>query len=655
MHHISSSCSQHSSTHNTLSDTLSTNINPITDIVPPESHSPIAKMFNPIRKLLSFLSAADASVTTSSNDVSTKDVATESTAYRAACNHAAPPTRYASGEFNTTPSPPPNAALSGYLFSQVKNTNTSTSRMRNIPPPPFPMFSAPTGNATDDASTTSDDIDMPDATPMSPLTPSTTPSRDGDDIRRSVETPAQEDVQDATAEDEDTSEPRNDTTPPTSPERDRRAHSQPPGQQDRQRTTTTSDPAPNWLDEIVIEEDIPENNLPVGYMGTFRGSRHFIPEYPGMKRCSNQVMHLLLCGHWIDSTEPCGGNCKKQDHNHKQFKCPTCNDIVRKILTGSFQLADSLRLREFRKQKDVKFLACCVEQVVRAAPELKTGVTEAVAGFLYPDFGRACEAAENPDPVGHDTIEYIVRDMQERHERRQRERMAREEELNTHEKRAREEDATDENTDAETSTNGDTPGDHKHGRNDASAGDDETNDSSPPTNKKQKTSLETHREPITPATRGLKRRSPFSPSPSPSSSPSPPPSSSSDPNASPFAYLPTPRSPSSSSPSPSLPSPPPHKRVFTKPDPAFGEASFAIAPAHVVGPLMRKRHADIYVEGAIERESKRRRSQENGAEGERGREGMRGNGRGSGSGKGFEAFRRAWDDRGDDEEGECEL
>jgi len=70
---------------------------------------------------------------------------------------------------------------------------------------------------------------------------------------------------------------------------------------------------------------------------------------------------------------------------------------------------------------------------------------------------------------------------------------------------------------------------------------------------------------------------------------------------------------------------------------------------------MRKRHADIYVEGAIERESKRRRSQENGAEGERGREGMRGNGRGSGSGKGFEAFRRAWDDRGDDEEGECEL
>ncbi|KAI4636843.1 hypothetical protein J4E93_010859 [Alternaria ventricosa] len=592
-------------------------------------------MINSIRKFLSFWSAADASVTTSSNDASTKDIATESTAYRAACNHATPPTRYASGEFNTTPSPPPNAALSGYLFSQVKNTNTSTSRISNIPPPPFPMFSAPTDNATDDASTTSDDIDMPDATPMSPLTPPTTPSRDGDDIRRSVETPVQENVYGATAEVDDTSEPRNDTTPPPSPERDS-ARSQPP----RQRTTTTSAPAPNWLDEIVIEEDIPENNLPVGYLGTLRGSRHFIPEYPGMKRCSNQVAHLLLCGHWIDSAEPCGGNCKKQDHSHKQFKCPTCNDIVRNILTGSFRLADSLRLREFRKQKDVKFLACCVEQVVRAAPELKTGVTEAVASFAYPDSGRACEAAENPDPRGHDTIEEIVRDMQERHERKQRERRAREEELNTHEKRGRDEDATNEPTDAKTHTDRDTAADHKHSRNGSSADDDETQNTPPPTNKKRKTSLETHREPITPSTRGTKRRSPFSPSP-----PSP---SSSDPNASPFAYLPTP-----SSPSPSMPSPPPHKRVFTKPDPAFGEASFVIAPTHVVGPLMRKRHADVYVEGAIERESKRRRSRAPNTEKESGVE----NGMGSERtrAKSFESFRRAWDDRDEEEEGDCEL
>ncbi|KAI4604900.1 hypothetical protein J4E80_010828 [Alternaria sp. BMP 0032] len=615
-------------------------------------------MFNPIRKLLSFWSAADASVTTSSNNASTKDAATESTAYRAACNHAAPPTRYASGEFNTTPSPPPNAALSGYLFSQVKNTSTSTPRMRNIPPPPFPMFSAPTGNATDGAFTTSDDIDMPDATPMSPLTPPTTPSRDCDDIRPSVETPAQEDVQDATAEDDDTSEPRKDTTPLPSPEHDSRAPSQPPRQQNHQPTTPPSEPTPNWLDEIIIEEDIPENALPVGYMGTFRGSRHFIPEYPGMKRCSNQVTHLLLCGHWISSTEPCGANCKKQDHTHKQFKCPTCNHIVRNILTGSFQPADSMRLREFRKQKDIKFLACCVEAVVRAAPEIKNGVTEAVAGFLCTDSGRECEKAENPDPGVHDSIEEIVRDMQERHGRKQRERRRREreEEGNTREKRGRDEDARDVNIDAETQLNRDTPGERKHERNDVSAGNDETSDTSPPTNpnKKRKTSLETHREPITPSTRGTKRRSPFSPSPSPSPSSS----SSSSPTASPFAYL-----PNSKNPSPPYPSPPPKKRVFEKPDPTFGEASFVIAPPNVVGPLMRKRHADVYVEGDIERESKRRRSVENGVnevEGKRGREGERKRkGTRSGSGgitwKEFEAFKRAWDGREEEGEGECEL
>ncbi|KAI4619095.1 uncharacterized protein J4E87_007682 [Alternaria ethzedia] len=605
-------------------------------------------MFNPIRKLLSFWSAADASVTTSSNNASTKDAATESTAYRAACNHAAPPTRYASGEFNTTPSPPPNAALSGYLFSQVKNTNTSTARMSNIPPPPFPMFSAPTGNATDDASTTSDDIDMPDATPMSPLTPPITPARDGDDIRPSVETPAQEDVHGASAEDDDTREPRNDTTPPPSPERDDSPHSQPPRQQDTQPTTTTSEPAPNWLDEIVIEEDTPENALPVGYLGTFRGSRHFIPEYPGMKRCSNQVTHLLLCGHWIASTEPCGANCKKQDHSHKQFKCPTCTDIVRNILTGSFQPADSMRLREFRKQKDIKFLACCVEAVVRAAPEIKNGVTEAVAGFLCKDSGRECEVAENPDPSGSDSIEEIVRDMQERYERKQRERRAREEEeVNTREKRAREEDARDENGDAGTSANGDGVEDRKRERNDSSAGDDENHDTAPPTNpnKKRKTSLETHREPITPSTRGTKRRSPFSPSPSPSTPTSSSTSSSSSPTASPFAYL-----PNSKPPSPPYPSPPPKKRVFEKPDPAFGEASFVIAPPHVVGPLMRKRHADVYVEGAIERESKRRREAR-----EAEKEGSVENGMGSERtrARSFEAFRRAWDDR--DEEEDCEL
>ena len=69
---------------------------------------------------------------------------------------------------------------------------------------------------------------------------------------------------------------------------------------------------------------------------------------------------------------------------------------------------------------------------------------------------------------------------------------------------------------------------------------------------------------------------------------------------------------------------------------------------------MRKRHADVYVEGANERESKRRRSSTRGQENECEAESKSGRARMSPnvSGTGFEAFRKAWDDR---EEEECEL
>lgn len=574
-------------------------------------------MFNPLRNLLSFWGAADTSVTESSSNTRDKDVTSESNgstsnalgrelqsgpAYRAACNHAALPTRYVSGVFKTSPSPTSNAALSGHFFSQMKTSEPSGSQINNIPPPPFPMFGPPVGNMTNpgDSATTPGDIDMPDAIPLTPLTPQMTPPRNHDDTQRSAEETSQGDIHNATVEDDDeTTQSRNNATP-TPPECDDRPRSQPTQQQNHQHNTTTSPSASNWADEIVIEEDTLENNLPVGYMGTFHGSRHFIQDYPGMKPCSNQLKHLLLCGHWIDSTNPCGANCKKQDHSHKQLNCPACHEIVRSILTGAFQPADSMRLREFRNKKDGAFLACCVEQVIRAAPQLKTGVTEAEAGFLYPGYGRACERAENPDPEGRDTIEYLVRDLQKRHERKQRERSFPDDLLHTQEKRARDEDATGWPTDANTPTNDDTATNHTHSRVDGPTSDDKTYDIPPHTNKKRKTSLETHREPIAPSTRGLKRRSSFPPSPSSSPSPSPPFTS---PTASPFAYPPNSKFSSSS-----IPSPPPKKKLFTKPDPAFGEASFVVTPPHVVDPLMRKRHSEVYVEEEIERESKRRRS-----------------------------------------------
>ena len=153
----------------------------------------------------------------------------------------------------------------------------------------------------------------------------------------------------------------------------------------------------SWVDDIVIEEDTPGNNLPVGYLGTFRGSRHFIPEYPGMLPCSHNTKHLLLCGHWVSSSEPCGSNCKKQNHAEKPFNCPTCQEIVREVLTGSILSAvESIRLRKLEeKGNSIVYVSCCVEQVVRAAPQIKTGITEAVAGLLLENYGRKCEQGDN--------------------------------------------------------------------------------------------------------------------------------------------------------------------------------------------------------------------------------------------------------------------
>ena len=225
----------------------------------------------------------------------------------------------------------------------------------------------------------------------------------------------------------------------TSVHRSSRPQSIPVRQQDRQQTPITPQTKKSWVDDIVIEEDTPGNNLPVGYLGTFRGSRHFIPEYPGMLPCSHNTKHLLLCGHWVSSSEPCGSNCKKQNHAEKPFNCPTCQEIVREVLTGSILSAvESIRLRKLEeKGNSIVYVSCCVEQVVRAAPQIKTGITEAVAGLLLENYGRKCEQADKPDPEGLETIEWIVRDMQERTERKQRERFAQENPLNTHDKRKR--------------------------------------------------------------------------------------------------------------------------------------------------------------------------------------------------------------------------
>jgi hypothetical protein len=479
-----------------------------------------------------------------------------------------------------TPSPTitPHSALSGYFFSRVQ-AGASGSHINNIPPPQVHLFGIPnvSNNRPSSGNTfvKSGDIDMSEAS-NTPVTPPTTPLGENDNQRASNKS-AQHDEQGAPAEDSTIEVTPKDAVRSAFLDRDDRSQLQPRRQRDRQQKSATPQPKANWVDEIVIEEDTPENHLPVGYLGTFRGSRHFVPEYPDMLPCSYRYdyKHRLLCGHWVDSSEPCGSNCRKQNHSQKPFTCPTCRDIVHGILTGSFSVVEATRLKKLREKKnDIAFVACCVEQVTRAAPQLQTGVTEAVVSFFLTNYGHTCERTDNPDPEGSDSIEGIVRDMQERYERKQHERLARENTLNTHEKRKSYEDATNRSESASMFASDDTSI-----RNEQSQGvDDEMQDMSSASNKKQKTKLDTHRDPIAPKTRGTKRSSPCF---------------SSDDNASPFAFTPG-----------NKPLHVPTTKVYTPPSPQFGEASFLSPPASVVGAIMRKRGNDMDVndEGNVQME-----------------------------------------------------
>ncbi|KAF1837448.1 hypothetical protein BDW02DRAFT_142370 [Decorospora gaudefroyi] len=129
--------------------------------------------------------------------------------------------------------------------------------------------------------------------------------------------------------------------------------------------------------------------------------------------------------------------------------------------------------------------------------------------------------------------------------------------------------------------------------------------------KKRKTRLESCREPIGEDIRGTKRSSPSS-SFSSSSSTTASSATSLSPTAkkqkqthipppSPFAFVPGTKRPASYSGVTAT------KKVCIAPAPTFGEASFLAPPLSIVGPIMRKRDADVYVEGAVEGHGFKRR------------------------------------------------
>lgn len=165
------------------------------------------------------------------------------------------------------------------------------------------------------------------------------------------------------------------------------------------------------------EEDTPENDLPEGYLGTFRGSRHFIPDYEGMRKCGLNNMHQMTCGHYVMSAEHCGSNCKTQELDWQPFNCNACRDILSDAISNKTTEAEQTKLRKLKETDTISFIACATEYVTRCVPELKANVAEAV-NAMYRQYGRTCERADAPPPLEFKSMEENVREIQAEHERR---------------------------------------------------------------------------------------------------------------------------------------------------------------------------------------------------------------------------------------------
>ncbi|CAO2652334.1 Nn.00g006170.m01.CDS01 [Neocucurbitaria sp. VM-36] len=290
-----------------------------------------------------------------------------------------------------------------------------------------------------------------------------------------------------------------DTTPlPPSNEDNDRPKLTPKRQQDCHRKSPAPKPKRDFVSEIVYELSSEDNPLPAGYLGTFRGSRWYLPDYNACLECGLAGEHRLICGHWVKSDEPCGVNCKSAKLDHAPFICPTCRDIVQDIFTNKLTDAERAKLCGLKGKDDVFMVGCCVEYATKRAPELGVNITETVLSLLRKGYGRVCEASAGPPPVEHPPFEQVIRDIQEKQEQKERDKIARENPLIKHEKRKDINDGIANGPTASKTEGSALP------RSDAAEG-TQANTTVVTINKKLKKKLETHREPITPQTRGTKR------------------------------------------------------------------------------------------------------------------------------------------------------
>ncbi|KAF2026237.1 hypothetical protein EK21DRAFT_116024 [Setomelanomma holmii] len=517
----------------------------------------------------------------------------------------------------TTFDPPPgDIGLKRVHPFYNSSTRVAYPPISNIATPQTPLLAAvssASGGQDFASSPTIDDVEMKDTTPIQEITPlGSTPDKQSATHDKTGQTTGRQ----ATIEDDHEDSAAEADSSPT-PSRPNRAKLSPKRPQDcrRKAAPETQYVRPGYASKVVWETFTEDDPMPKGYLGTIGGIRicQSLPE--DYSPCGFGGGHHLICGHEVISSESCGMNCKNSQYHAAGFDCSQCRDIVWDILNNKLTKAEQDKIDFYHMNGHPLAIALCVEYITKYTDGCEGSITEIVMCVLNKNWGRECLAyitvSDEEEPK---TLKEMFEKNHDSLEQKTRNHLARQsiEPLASHDKRK----TTPEEEDVSSSA----PKNVKDTRESSDAASALTE-----SNKKRKTKLETHREPITQETRGKKRNTPeldsndssydadsaesgplskkklkqkLKPHPEPTT-----PntrgkkrerSSDSDYSSS-FEYSASFRS---------------NKRATITSPPNFGEASFITPPPSVLGPLLRKRDQDVHLETALDVESNKRRRRE---------------------------------------------
>jgi hypothetical protein len=255
----------------------------------------------------------------------------------------------------------------------------------------------------------------------------------------------------------------------------------PKHQKDLHRKPTTPYTRPDNSSQIVFEifKD-PNNPMPKGYIGTVGGARVCRSTVEDYCPCGTGGGHYLICGHTVVGDAACGANCKSGPCEEQPFNCPQCRDIVNAIFKDKLTHEERSSVELHHKKKDVLAIPLCIEYISKYLSAANANIAATVVGMLTSQYGRACQAVPE-EKAETKTLAEMFAEHHSTLEQNTRTRLAEDKlgPLNAPQKRKNKDEEVDKS--------------------------EETTSSIDDLNKKQKRKLESHREPVTDQTRGMKR------------------------------------------------------------------------------------------------------------------------------------------------------